>query len=154
MGTKLSFIEEAEAKGFAYCPSGILGNGFYGNGVYVSLSEMEKINKTSSLTPDQEADEDFKRIDAGYFIACENKSSYLTAEILRLFPDLKEHQLHNFLNRFQDVFLSQKLFTVVNRKRVFSNEAVKFIYDKLIKKDKPVPKKRGRRAVKSEDNPD
>ena len=41
----------------------------------------------------------------------------------------------------------------VNRKRIFSNEAVKFIYDKLIKKDKPTPKKRGRRAVKSEDSP-
>ena len=33
-------------------------------------------------------------------------------------------------------------------------KGLKFIYDKLIKKDKPVPKKRGRRAVKSEDSSD
>lgn len=152
MTKKLSFIEEAEMKGFCYRPMGILGNGFYGNGVYISLSEMEKINKTGGLTPDQEQDEDFKRINAEYFIKCEKKESYLTSELLMLFPDIKEHQLHNFLNRFKDVFLSQKLFTVINRKRIFSNEAVKFIYTKLIRKDKPAPKKRGRRSTKIENS--
>lgn len=152
MSKKLTFIEEAEIKGFHYRPLGILGNGFYGNGVYISLSEMEKFSKTGGFTPDQVGGEDFKRIDSDNFIKCENKESYLTNELLELFPDLKEHQLHNFLNRFKDVFLSQKLFTVVNRKRVFSKEAIKFVYSKLIKKEEPIVKKRGRRSTKVENN--
>lgn len=152
MSKKLTFIEEAEIKGFEYRPAGILGNGFYGNGAFISLSEMEKLTKTGGLTPDKSGDEDFKRINSDYFIKCENKDTYHTNELLDLFPDLKEHQLHNFLNRFKDVFLSQKLFTVVNRKRVFSKEAVRFIYTKLIKKEEPVTKKRGRRSNKVENN--
>lgn len=152
MSKKLTFIEEAEIKGFHYRPNGILGNGFYGNGVFISLSEMEKLSKTGGVTPDQIVDEDFKRIDADYFIKCEKVDVYHTSELLALFPDIKEHQLHNFLNRFKDVFLSQKLFTVINRKRVFSKEAVRFIYNKLIKKEEPVAKKRGRRSTKVENN--
>ncbi len=152
MSKKLTFIEEAEIKGYQYRPAGILGNGFYGNGSYISLSEMEKLTKTGGLMPDKLDPEEFKRINSEYFVKCEKKESYLTNEMLDLFPDLKEHQLHNFLNRFKDVFLSQKLFTVVNRKRIFSKEAVKFVYAKLIKKEEPITKKRGRRSTKIENN--
>ncbi len=149
---KLTFIEEAEIRGFHYRPLGILGNGFYGNGVFISLSEMEKITKTGSATPDQKNDDDFKRINTDYFIQAEKQDEFYTNELLMLFSDVKEHQFHNFLNRYKDVFLSQKLFTISNKKRVFSREAVKFIYSKLIKKDEPVVKKRGRRSNKIENN--
>ena len=85
-------------------------------------------------------------INAELFIEYENKNNFLTKDILDLFPDIKEHQLHNFLNKHRDVFLSQKLFTIINKKRVYSKEAIKFIYNKLIKKEEPPIKKRGRKS--------
>jgi len=147
MSKKLSFIEEAEFKGFQYRPNGILGNGFYGNGAFISLSDMEKFSKSSSYQ-NQSKKEDEVIINTDYFIKCEKKDDYLTKDIIDLFPEIKEHQLHNFLNKYKDVFLSQKLFTMVNKKRIFSKEAIKFIYTKLIKKEEPPVKKRGRRAHK------
>ncbi len=145
MTKKLTFIEEAEFRGFNYRPNGILGNGFYGNGVFISLSDMERFSKThNSITENNE--NKFARISPEYFIESENKEYFYTIEIIQLFPDLKEHELHNFLNRYKDVFLSQKLFSLANRKRVFTKEAVKFIYKRLVKKEEQVEKKRGRRV--------
>ena len=145
MPQKLSFIEEAEFKGFKYRPNGILGNGFYGNDVFISLSEMEKFSKMCKIQDEKMGSQDIS-INADYFIQCENKNYFYTTDIVRLFPSLKEHHLHNFLNRFKDVFLSQKLFSLSNRKRVFTIEAVKFIYNKLIRKEEPEVKKRGRKS--------
>ena len=148
MSKKLTFIEEAEIKGFQYRPDGILGNGFYGNDQYITLTEMEKLNKIgASLTT---LPENQKRINADFFIECENTRVFYTSDLLTLFPDIKDHQLHNFLNKYKEIFLSQKLFSLENRKRVFSRDAIKFIYKKLIKKDEPIIKKRGRRSTKSE----
>lgn len=147
MSKKLSFIEEAEFKGFKYRPNGILGNGFYGNGVYISLSDMERFSRIYNSINTYIENEKIPKINDGYFIQCENKNEFMTSDILALFPDLKEHELHNFLNKYKDVFLSQKLFTISNRKRVFTKEAVKFLYSKLIKKEEPVvKKKRGRKS--------
>lgn len=151
MAKKLTFIEEAEIKGFAYRPGGILGNGFYGNGVFVTLTEMEKINKTGMPTPDQST-EDLNRIDGKVFIENEGNNRFLTADIFKLFPDLKKHHLHNFLNRYYELFQSQKLFTVENRKRIYSQEAIRLIYKRLIKKEEEPVKKRGRRSNKIEIN--
>lgn len=146
MVKKLTFIEEAEFRGFRYRPSGILGNGFYGNGMFVSLSEMERYSKlyNSIITNNNEGR--FPHINPDFFIECENKYHFYTIDIVRLFPDLKDHDLHNFLNKYKDVFLSQKLFTIISRKRVFTREAVKFIYNRLIRREEVVEKKRGRRA--------
>lgn len=146
MSKKLTFIEEAEFRGFKYRPNGILGNGFYGNGMFISLSEMEKKTKTGGLGLNND-DDDSIRISTDYFIECEDVEHYLTTDIMRLFIGIKEHQLHNFLNKYKDAFMSQKLFILVNRKRVFTKEAVKFIYNKLIKKEEPPVKKRGRKAA-------
>jgi hypothetical protein len=144
---KLTFIEEAEFKGFRYRPDGILGNGFYGNNLFISLTDMEKYSRFYNMQEQIEA-ENLPKINSEEFIACETKNHYYTNDIIDLFPDLKEHQLHNFLNRFKDVFLSQKLFTLNNRKRVFTKEAVKFIYNKLIRKeDDQKGKKRGRKTT-------
>ena len=123
-----------------------MGNGFYGNNQFISLSEMEKLSKTFNISLDDSARGGDNRINPDYFIECENKRNFHTIDVVRLFPDLKEHDLHNFLNRFKDVFLSQKLFSIINRKRVFTIEAVKFIYTKLVRKEEPHEKKRGRRA--------
>jgi hypothetical protein len=147
MSKKLSFIEEAEFRGFNYRPAGILGNGFYGNGIFISLAEMEKYAKTYSSVLSGNTDEFNELINPEYFIECENKNDFYTIDIIQLFPDLKEHELHNFLNRFKDVFLSQKLFSINNRKRVFTKEAVKFIYNRLVKKESSAEKKRGRKAM-------
>lgn len=146
MTKKLTFIEEAEFKGFKYCPGGILGNGFYGNGVYVSLTEMEKMSKTSSQPTSAEA-ADRVAINTDFFVELEGTDLFYTNDILKLFSGVKEHQLHNFFNKFKDVFQSQKLFVMINRKRVFTKEAIKFIYNKLIKKEEPPAKKRGRKAL-------
>lgn len=147
MSRKLTFIEEAEFKGFKYRPNGILGNGFYGNGCYISLSDMERYSKASiNPGPQKNKDGEILRINSELFIENENKNNFFTKDILELFPDIKEHQLHNFLNKHRDVFLSQKLFTIINKKRVYSKEAIKFIYNKLIKKEEPPIKKRGRKA--------
>lgn len=147
MSKKLSFIEEAEFKGFKYRPNGILGNGFYGNGVFISLSDMERFSKMYSSITSYMENEKIPKINDDFFIQCENKNEFMTNDIISLFPELKEHELHNFLNKFKDVFLSQKLFSIVNRKRVFTKEAVKFLYSRLIKKEEPiVKKKRGRRS--------
>jgi len=146
MSKKLTFIEEAEFRGFNYRPNGILGNGFYGNNIFVSLSDMERYSKMYNSIIDNEAINKLSRINPLYFIECENKEYFYTIDIIKLFPDLKEHDLHNFLNRYKDVFLSQKLFTIINRKRVFTKEAVKFIYRRLVRKEEPIEKKRGRRA--------
>ncbi len=146
MPQKLTFIEEAEFKGYRYRPNGLLGNGFYGNNAFISLAEMERNSRMCKNDQEQPIEDDTPHINAEYFIECELKDNFLTTDIVRLFPTLKEHHLHNFLNRFKDVFLSQKLFTLSNRKRVFTIEAVKFIYAKLIKRDDPPVKKRGRRA--------
>lgn len=146
MTKKLSFIEEAEFRGFRYRSTGILGNGFYGNGVFISLTEMEKYSKAYNTIASQSPDGKIARINPDFFIECENKEHFYTVDIVKLFPDLKEHDLHNFLNRFRDVFLSQKLFTIMNRKRVFTKEAVKFIYARLVKKEEQQEKKRGRKA--------
>ena len=86
------------------------------------------------------------KIDTDMFIRVENQEHFITKDILDLFMELKEHQLHNFLNKYKDVFMSQKLFKIVNNKRIFSKEAIKFIYNKLIKKEEPQPKRRGRRS--------
>ena len=148
MSKKLTFIEEAEIKGFQYRPDGLLGNGFYGNEQFITLTEMEKLNKTGAkLTVLAEGQ---KRINSDFFIESEEKYSFLTNELLKLFPDIKEHQLHNFLNKYKEIFQSQKLFSIENRKRIFSKEAVRFIYKKMIKKDEPSIKKRGRRSTKNE----
>jgi len=145
MVKKLTFIEEAEFKGFKYRPNGILGNGFYGNGMFISLSEMEKYTKTyTSIINDENSQNAV--INPDFFIENETKEYFYTNDIIKLFPQLKEHDLHNFLNRYKDVFLSQKLYSLSNRKRVFTKEAVIFIYKRLIKKEEPVEKKRGRRA--------
>ena len=144
MAKKLSFIEEAEFNGFLYRPNGILGNGFYGNGHFITLSDMEKINKTANHAALNREDE--MKIDTDLFIRVENQEHFITKDILDLFMELKEHQLHNFLNKYKDVFMSQKLFKIVNNKRIFSKEAIKFIYNKLIKKEEPQPKRRGRRS--------
>lgn len=146
MTRKLSFIEEAEFKGFKYRPGGILGNGFYGNGVYISLTEMEKMSKTSSQPANAEA-ADRIPINTDFFIESEGVELFYTNDVLKLFSGLKEHQLHNFFNKSKDAFQSQKLFVMVNRKRVFTKEAIKFIYNKLIKKEEPPAKKRGRKAL-------
>jgi hypothetical protein len=145
MVKKLTFIEEAEFKGFRYRPGGILGNGFYGNGMFVSLSDMEKYSKTYTSVLNEETCKN-AIIDPDYFIESEKKEYFYTIDIVHLFPQLKEHDLHNFLNRYKDVFLSQKLFSLSSRKRVFTKEAVIFIYKRLIKKEENVEKKRGRRA--------
>ena len=145
MVKKLTFIEEAEFKGFKYRPGGILGNGFYGNGMFISLSEMEKYTKTYTSIINEENSKN-AIIDPEYFIENEGKEYFYTIDIIKLFPQLKEHDLHNFLNRYKDVFLSQKLYSLVTRKRVFTKEAVIFIYKRLIKKEEPIEKKRGRRA--------
>lgn len=145
MPKKLSFIEEAEFNGFAYRPNGILGNGFYGNGHFISLSDMEKISKTSNFAALNKEDE--MKINSELFIKYENRDSFITKDILDLFVDIKDHQLHNFLNKSKDAFMSQKLFKISNNKRIFSKEAIKFIYNKLIKKEEQPPvKKRGRRS--------
>ena len=145
MVKKLTFIEEAEFKGFKYRPTGILGNGFYGNGMFISLSEMEKYTKTyTSIINDENSKNAI--INPDYFIENEGKEHFYTIDIIKLFPQLKEHDLHNFLNRYRDVFLSQKLYSLISRKRVFTKEAVIFIYKRLIRKEEPVEKKRGRRA--------
>jgi hypothetical protein len=147
MSKKLSFIEEAEFRGFKYRANGILGNGFYGNGLFVSLTEMEKYSKLYNSSPTQNSKENFlPRINPDFFIDSEKKEDFYTTDIIQLFPDLKEHELHNFLNRYRDVFLSQKLFSIINRKRIFTKEAVRFIYSRLIKKEEPIEKKRGRKA--------
>jgi hypothetical protein len=146
MTKKLTFIEEAEFRGFKYCPNGILGNGFYGNGVFISLSEMERYTKMYNSIMNGESMEKTARINPDFFIECETKEFFYTNDIIKLFPDLKEHELHNFLNRFRHVFLSQKLFSISNRKRLFTQEAVRFIYKKLVKKEEPIEKKRGRKA--------
>lgn len=135
MTKKLTFIEEAEFKGYKYRPNGILGNGFYGNGLFISLSEMEKFSKSYNSTFTEELENNKGKINSEYFIECETKESFYTVDIIHLFTGLKEHELHNFLNRFKDVFLSQKLFSILNRKRVFTQEAVKFIYSRLIMKE-------------------
>jgi hypothetical protein len=145
MVKKLTFIEEAEFKGFKYRPSGILGNGFYGNGMFISLSEMEKYTKTYTSIINEENSKN-AIINPDYFIENEGKEHFYTIDIIKLFPQLKEHDLHNFLNRYRDVFLSQKLYSLISRKRVFTKEAVIFIYKRLIRKEEPVEKKRGRRA--------
>jgi hypothetical protein len=145
MSKKLTFIEEAEFRGFKYRPNGILGNGFYGNNMFVSLSDMEKKTKTGTLNVNN--NEDSVKINTDYFVQYEDVEHYLTTDILKLFIGIKEHQLHNFLNKYKDAFMSQKLFILVNRKRVFTKEAVKFIYNKLIKKEEPPVKKRGRKAA-------
>jgi hypothetical protein len=145
MVKKLTFIEEAEFKGFKYRPTGILGNGFYGNGMFISLSEMEKYTKTyTSIINDENSKNAI--INPDYFIENEGKEHFYTIDIIKLFPQLKEHDLHNFLNRYRDVFLSQKLYSLISRKRVFTKEAVIFIYKRLIRKEEPIEKKRGRRA--------
>jgi len=146
MTKKLSFIEEAEFRGYRYRANGILGNGFYGNSVYVSLSDMERFSKTNnSITGDTK--DKIGKINDDVFIANEEQEYFYTNDIVDLFPDLREHDLHNFLNRYKDVFLSQKLFSIINRKRVFTKEAIKFIYTRLVKKEEPIEKKkRGRRA--------
>jgi hypothetical protein len=146
MSKKLTFIEEAEFRGFKYRPSGILGNGFYGNGLFITLSDMEKYSKAFNSSFEEHHEEIFGRINPDFFIDCEKKKQFHTTDVTRLFPELKEHDLHNFLNRFKDVFLSQKLFSILNRKRVFTIEAVKFIYNRLVRKEQPLEKKRGRRA--------
>ena len=146
MVKKLTFIEEAEFRGFRYRSNGILGNGFYGNGMFVSLTDMERYSKAYNTILTEPIDGKIAHINPEFFIECEKVEHFYTNDIIKLFPDLKEHELHNFLNRFKDVFLSQKLFIINNRKRVFTKEAVKFIYNKLIKKEEPVEKKRGRRA--------
>jgi hypothetical protein len=146
MTKKLTFIEEAEFKGFSYRPNGILGNGFYGNGLYVSLTEMEKKSKTGGQAF-LNNDDDQLKINTDYFIESEAVEHFYTNDIIKLFGGVKEHQLHNFLNKFKDVFMSQKLFILVNRKRVFTKEAVKFIYNKLVRKEEPPVKKRGRKAA-------
>ena len=145
MTKKLSFIEEAEFKGFPYRPGGILGNGFYGNGHFITLSDMEKFSKSSNYQNATAKDDDLK-INTTVFINFEGKDQFITKDILDLFPDIKDHQLHNFLNKYKEVFMSQKLFKIVNNKRIFSKEAIKFIYNKLIKKEEPPVKKRGRRS--------
>lgn len=147
MSKKLSFIEEAEFRGFKYRPNGILGNGFYGNGVFISLSDMEKFSKMYNSIMSYTENEKIPRINDDYFIQSEGQTQFITTDLINLFPDLKEHDLHNFLNRYRDVFLSQKLFSIINRKRIFTKDAVKFIFSRLIKKEEPVEKKkRGRRA--------
>jgi len=146
MNKRLTFIEEAEFKGFKYRSGGLLGNGFYGNGIYISLTEMEKMSKSSKQLTNAE-DADRIAINTDCFIEMEGKTLFYTNDVLKLFSGIKEHQLHNFFNKFKDVFLSQKLFIMVNRKRVFTKEAVKFVYNKLIKKDEPPTKKRGRKAL-------
>ncbi len=146
MPQKLTFIEEAEFKGYKYRPNGLLGNGFYGNSCFVSLAEMERNSRMCKIDQEPPLDDDAPYINSEFFIECELKDNFLTTDIVRLFPTLKEHHLHNFLNRFKDVFLSQKLFTLSNRKRVFTTEAVRFIYAKLIKREETPVKKRGRRA--------
>ena len=145
MVKKLTFIEEAEFKGFKYRPNGILGNGFYGNGMFISLSEMEKYTKTYTSIINEENSKN-AIINPDYFIENEGKEHFYTIDVIKLFPQLKEHDLHNFLNRYKDVFLSQKLYSLITRKRVFTKEAVIFIYKRLIRKEEPVEKKRGRRA--------
>ncbi|MCG8572726.1 MAG: hypothetical protein MJB14_21550 [Spirochaetes bacterium] len=150
MSKKLTFIEEAELKGFKYCPNGLLGNGFYGNEMFITLTEMEKLNKIGAQINERPSEQ--KRIDSLFFIECEGQSRFLTYDLLKMFPDIPEHKLHNFLNKNKEIFQSQKLFTMENRKRIFSIEAVKFIYKKMIKKEEPVVKKRGRRSTKSEIN--
>lgn len=146
MSKKLTFIEEAEFKGFKYRPKGLLGNGFYGNNVYVSLTDMEKYSRFYNMQ-EQIEESNIPKINSEYFIQCEDKEFFYTNDIIHLFPDLKEHQLHNFLNRYKDVFLSQKLFSMSGRKRVFTIEAVRFVFNKLIKnEDEPKTKKRGRRT--------
>ena len=146
MTKKLSFIEEAEFNGFKYRPNGILGNGFYGNGLFATLSEMEKNSKSYNLLISEKTDENNSLLNSEYFIESENKKYFYTVDITRLFSDLKEHDLHTFLNRFKDVFLSQTLCSIINRRRVFTKEAVKFIYTKLIKKEEHQEKKKGRMA--------
>lgn len=146
MSKKLTFIEEAEFRGFNYRPNGILGNGFYGNGIFVSLTEMERYSKMyNSIISNEEASK-MAKINPDFFIESEGKEHFYTNDLVKLFPDLKEHDLHNFLNRYKDVFLSQKLFSIINRKRLFTTEAVRFIYKRLVRKEEPVEKKRGRRA--------
>ncbi|HOV15395.1 MAG TPA: hypothetical protein PK771_14000, partial [Spirochaetota bacterium] len=70
MTKKLTFIEEAEFKGFRYRPAGILGNGFYGNGVFISLTEMEKMSKTSRQ-PTSAEDANRTAINTDFFIEME-----------------------------------------------------------------------------------
>ncbi|OHD12458.1 MAG: hypothetical protein A2086_07330 [Spirochaetes bacterium GWD1_27_9] len=146
MTKKLTFIEEAEFKGFRYRPNGILGNGFYGNGFFISLTEMEKMSKTATQPPFQGLDKSL--INTDFFIECEKIDHFYTHDIVKLFAGIKQHQIHNFFNKYKDVFMSQKLFVMINRKRVFTKEAIKFIYNKLVKKEEPPVKKRGRKAVK------
>jgi len=148
MTKKLTFIEEAEFKGFKYRPNGILGNGFYGNGLFISLTEMEKKSKTGGQSLLNNVD-DQVTVNTDFFIECEGTEHFYTNDIIMLFDGIKEHQLHNFLNKFKDVFLSQKLFVMANRKRVFTKEAVKFIYNKLVRKEEPPAKKRGRKAIQA-----
>lgn len=152
MSKKLTFIEEAEFRGFKYRPNGILGNGFYGNNMFVSLSEMERYSKMYNSIISEDSAERMAHINPDFFIECEIKRHFYTIDLIRLFPELKEHELHNFLNRYKDVFLSQKLFSILNRRRVFTKEAVKFIYSRLIKKDKPVEKKEGEEQAEYEIN--
>ena len=39
------------------------------------------------------------KINPYFFIESEDKIHFYTVDIVKLFPDLKEHDLHNFLNR-------------------------------------------------------
>ncbi len=147
-GKKLTFIEEVELKGFRYRPNGILGNGFYGNGIFISLSDMEKISK-SSLYLTSLVSSDVILVDTDKFVEYEAVELFYTNHILALFSGAKKHQLHNLFNKHKEAFQSQKLFTIKNRKRIFSKDAIKFIYDKLVKKDVPQLKKRGRKSIRS-----
>jgi len=146
-GKKLTFIEEIELKGFLYRPNGILGNGFYGNGVFITLSDMEKISK-SSLYLTSLVSKDMILVNTDKFVEYENLELFYTNHVLELFSGAKKHQLHNLFNKHKEAFQSQKLFTIKNRKRIFSKDAIKFIYDKLIKKEVTHIKKRGRKPIR------
>ena len=147
-GKKLTFIEEVELKGFRYRPNGILGNGFYGNGFFITLSDMEKISK-SSLYLTSMVSNDTILVNTDKFIEYEGAELFYTNHVLELFSGAKKHQLHNLFNKHKEAFQSQKLFTIKNRKRIFSKDAIKFIYDKLIRKDVTQVKKRGRKSIRS-----
>ena len=126
---KLSFIEEAKQKGYEYLSNGILGNGFYGKMRFVSLSEM---GKYSRFLYSEEAEFILPRagdIDVDFIVDNSQRDTFTTGDVLKVFPNLQAHTLHNFLNKNKDCYFLK------DSKRLFSKENIQYIYQNLINKD-------------------
>ena len=144
MSDSLTFIDEAKAKDFVYLSNGVLGNGFYGNEIFVTLTEMEKLSSNYISIIEQ----GYPKINSEAFLKFKNQEYFYTQEILGFFPTLKDHILSNFVNKNKISFISKNLLSMINGKRVFAKSSIKYIYEKLVKKDdmnlKRVDKRRKR----------